>query len=419
MRKRLNRMMALGLALTMTIGMMACGTEAEVSKQITLGGESLVAGDYLAAVVAYKSAIDLDKYEIEAYKGLVTAMVGDQRDSEEIKEVAEEVTDILSELNDSKQGITDEKKESAVGFYKLVSNALATDLNGQVEVLKMGVDVLGEDSNLSGVYEEKAKELVDHYLAGNNLEEAKQFAEELVQTIPSNTENEELAKEVAQKAEEEQALVDILMTAQEYILAKDWQALADFSGSDELAIIKEKIGDVGNYTYVFGGGTTGIGIGYYSMEGCNCDEWYVGEYIDGLRSGNGGWYWAMNNASGLYIDNYEGAWSDDKPNGSGYRYVESSGKIYEDKNVTVKNGLYDGIFIENKVTEDGYEYTVEYQIVDGKFVEVEVEDWLKENLPEGHYPYYAVYRTLDNGGETAYWAYVSYDAQLQGIAHFK
>ena len=81
--------------------------------------------------------------------------------------------------------------------------------------------------------------------------------------------------------------------------------------------------------------------------------------------------------------------------------------------------MYDGIFTENKVTEDGYEYTVEYQIVDGKFVEVEVKDWLKENLPEGQYPYYAVYRTLDNGGETAYWAYVSYDARLQGIAHFK
>ena len=420
MRKKANKFMVLGLTLAMTVGMMACGTEAKVAKQLTLGGESLIEGDYLAAIDAYEAAIDLDKYEISAYTGLVTALAGDQRDSEEIKAVVEEVSVVLAELNDSKEGITDDKKEAAEGFYNLAANAVSTDLNEQVEVLKMAVDVLGEDSSVATTYEEKAKELVDHYLAGNNLEEAKQFADELAETIPSNTENEELAEEVTQKAEAEQALVDILMIAHGHIEAKDWQALADFSGSEELAIIKEKVGDVGNYTYVFGGGTTGLGIGYYSMEGCDCDEWYVGEYVDGLRSGNGGWYWAKTSDDGLYLDIYEGAWLDDAPNGEGHVYIENSGTVIRDMTTNFKNGLCNGTFTETGIDdEDGYEYTYEYQIADGKYVEIEVKDWLKDKVPEEKYAYYVVYRTMDNGAERAYWGLAYKDAQTEGVAHYR
>ena len=419
MRKRINKILVLGLTLAMTVGMMACGANAKVAKQITLGGEYLVEGDFVAAIDAYEAAIDLDKYEISAYTGLVTAMAGDQRGSDEIKAVAEEVSVVLAELSDSKQGITDEKKEAAESFYNMAANVVSADLNEQVEVLKMGVDVLGEDSGLANTYEEKAKELVDYYLAGNNLEEAKQFADELAETLPSNTENEELAEEVTEKAEAEQGLVDILMIAYEHIQANDWQALADFSGSEELAIIKEKVGDVGNYIYIFGGGTSGLGIGYYSMEGCSCDEWYMGEYIDGIRSGNGGWYWALNNDDGLYIDIYDGTWADDAPNGSGHRYVERGGRVICDETVPVKNGLYHGTFVEEETASDGYAYTVTYEVVDGKYAEVELKDWLKEKLPEGNYAYAVTYRELDDGRETAYWRYTTYDAALNGIAHFK
>ena len=418
MRKRTNKIMILGLVFVMAVGMMACGKGGKMDKILSLGAENLMSGDYLAAIDTYREAINFDKYELSAYIGLISALVGDQRDSEEIIDVVEEATDAMVELKESNKGMTDDQKASTESFYTFAAGVFAGDYEDEVAVLEKGVEVVGEESTLAETYEEKVKEAIDYYLSGNNLEEAKGFADQLVATVPSKSENVELAEEVEEKAESEQGLVDILMIAYDQILLSDWQALADFSESEEIEALKEKIGDVGNYTYIFGGGTTGMGIGYYSMEGCTCDEWYVGEYVDGNRCGEGGWYWAVNNTDGLYLETYYGAWAEDMPNGDGHRYVERCGEVLLNENVTLKNGLYNGTFTVNATASDGYEYTLTYEVVDGRYVEIEVKDWLKEYVQDGMYPYAVAYRELEDGRETAYWRSTSYDGNLASIAHF-
>ncbi|MBQ8041116.1 MAG: hypothetical protein IJ274_14830 [Lachnospiraceae bacterium] len=410
MRKKTKRISILCLTVALALGMTACGKEAKIEKQLTLGQASMDAGDYVAAITAYEEVISLDKYEIAGYEGLVNAMVKDNRDGEEIKAVVQEVTVVLEELKATETGIPEEKKAEAENFYVQASTAFSGNADEELEILKSGVGVLGEDSQLADTYETKAEDLVEHYLEGNNLEEAKQQAEQLAQTIPSNPENETLVEEVTEKADAEQGLVDIILKAHGYIEAKSWRSLAYFSESEELAIIKEKVGDVGNYTYIFGGGTTGLGIGYYSMEGCSCDQWYVGNYVDGIRSGNGGWYWAKKDGSDLQVEIYEGNWENDMPNGNGHLYIKYGDKVLGDEDVIVKNGLLNGTF-----TRVSGQYTGTYEAIDGIYVEKKAPDWIKDELPEGYYVYWI---GNDASGEGEIVSYVSYGSK-HGIAHFR
>ena len=420
MKKRINRFIIAFLTLTLVVGMTACGKEAKIEKQLTLGETSIEAGDYVAAITAYEEVINLDKYEIAGYEGLVKAMVGDQRSGEEIKVVVQEVSAVLTELKESETGIPEEKVVAAESFYIEAANAFSGNAKEEVAILKTGVEVLGEESQLADTYETKAEELVDYYLAGNNLEEAKQFAEELAETLPSNTENEDLAEEVAEKADAEQVLVDILMTAKDYIDAKDWQALADFCDSEEMNAMKEKVGDEGNYKYIFDGGTTGFGIGYYTEKVYNSCIWYIGDYVDGLRNGNGGSYLSFNVSNGdLFSEIYEGDWVEDVPNGNGYLRVEDNGILRFEKEGGVRNGLMHGTFTETATESDGFVYTYTYQMIDGIRVEVEVEDWIKEKLTKGYYPYYIVYRTLDDGSKKPYVGQYLKSPLLEGVAPYR
>ncbi|MBO5341729.1 MAG: hypothetical protein J6A73_03475 [Lachnospiraceae bacterium] len=398
----------------MALGLVGCSTEAKVERQLELGASSMEAGDYDAAITAYEEAIALDKYEIEGYEGLVVAMVSDGRSNEEIAGVVAGVTDAITELKASEEGLSEEDKAAAERFYTLASDAIAGDMDMEIAIMEEGVGVLGEESQIADAYEDKVNEVIDHYLAGNNLEEAKELAGQMATTLPSNENAQDTAATVTEKAEAEQDLVDILMIAYEYIQNEDWAALAEFSDSEELAIIKEKVGDAGNYSYIFGGGTTGVGIGYYSMEGCPCDEWYVGDYVDGMRSGYGGWYWAYCKEEGYSYEIYEGDWANDAPNGHGHVY-DSDGGIFADDEVTVINGLYDGTY--TRVYEyEGILYSGTYEVVEGVPVDQDVPDWIEKE--DGWVYASLVYYELVDGREAVNWVLVP-EGHLCGVAHFR
>ncbi|MBQ7833362.1 MAG: hypothetical protein IJ336_07295 [Lachnospiraceae bacterium] len=403
----------------MTLGLVGCSTEAKVERQLELGASSMEAGDYDAAITAYEEAIALDKYEIEGYEGLVVAMVSDGRSNEEIAGVVAGVTDAITELKASEEGLSEEDKAAAERFYTLASDAIAGDMDMEIAIMEEGVGVLGEESQIADAYEDKVNEVIDHYLAGNNLEEAKELAGQMATTLPSNENAQDTAATVTEKAEAEQDLVDILMTAYEYIQNEDWAALAEFSDSEELAIIKEKVGDAGNYSYIFGGGTTGVGIGYYSMEGCSCDMWYAGDYVDGMRSGYGGWYQTFIGEEGLYLDAYTGDWVNDIPQGEGHEYTIKDGEVIEDFDVQVTDGKISGTFDFTFNMKDGTVYVRQFEMFEGRYVEIDVPDWVAEAVTEGKYPYCIAYYTSEDGYESAIWAEASYDEKLRTVSHFR
>lgn len=416
----------------MALGLVGCSTEAKVERQLELGASSMEAGDYDAAITAYEEAIALDKYEIEGYEGLVVAMVADERSSEEIVGVVAGASDVIAELKASEEGLSEEDKAAAEKFYTTASDAVAGDVHIEIAILEEGVGALGEESPIADAYAEKVEAAINHYLEGNNLQSAKDYAEEMATTLPSNENAQDTAATVTEKAEAEQELVDILMTAYEYIQNEDWAALAIFSESEELAGIKEKIGDVGNYSYIFDGGTTGTGIGYYSMEGCTCDQWYVGDYVDGMRSGYGGWYHAWHDETGTAnYSIYTGQWVDDMPHGNGnikkYVYISSIGSSEEvaDTFVWVENGtVMTGNFNIWVTWSDNTVDKIEYELYNGLPVEIELESWISEewiieNTEGGRYPYGVVYSTNENGSKSADVVFANYnDEPWQNVSHF-
>ncbi|MBQ9135164.1 MAG: hypothetical protein IJX66_03600 [Lachnospiraceae bacterium] len=403
---------------TMLAGLTACSQEAKFEKQLELGAESLNAGEYETAITAFETAITLNTSSLEGYAGLVAAMNLNDTDPEEIKELVKEVNDIIRKMSSSETGMTAEEIEMAEEFYMEAANAVSADAKAELEVLENGVEALGEETSIASVYVEKADELIQNYLSENKYEEAVAQAEKVAENVPSDIYAQELATVVTEKAQTEQELIDLMLAAIDIIEAEDWQSLADYTESDELAAIKERVGDAGSYIYLPDGGNTGMGIGYYSFEGCECDQWYYGYYVDGMRSGAGGWYWAANYSEGLYLETYYGEWSEDAPNGTGYKYYEYAGYV-EECAVTVENGLLEGIYSHDFVdSKTGTVYTSYYEAVDGEYVEVEVEDWLKDDVPEGRYCYCIVYIDHGDGTESAQWLHTTYGAKY-GISHFR
>ena len=418
MSKRTNKIGTLFVMTTMLAGLTACSPEAKYEKQLELGTESLHAGDYETAITAFETAITLNNSSLEGYAGLVAAMNLQDTDPEEMKELVKDVNDVIRKMHDSESGMTEEEVSLAEEIYLEAANAVNTNPESELEILENGITALGEESEIAQVYIQKAENLIEQYLAEQKLEEAAIQAEKLAETLPSDTETLEYTSAVAEEVSAQQELVGLLMKAVDLIEENDWQALADYTESDELTVLKEKIGDAGGYTYVIGGGDTGTGIGYYSFEGCECDQWYYGEYVDGLRSGEGGWYWTANYSRGLYIETYEGEWSNDAPNGSGYKYYEY-GDYVEESEITVSDGLTTGTYThEFTDSKTGETYVATYEAVEGQYVEVEVEDWVSDDIPEDMYCYCIVYIDRPDGSQTAMWLHTYYDSKY-GISHFR
>lgn len=314
MKRKSGKYLILGLILTLMLGMIACGKDAKIEKQLTLGQTCMDAGDYVAAITAYEEAISLDKYEIAGYEGLVNAMAKDNRSDEEIKAVVLEVTVALEELKATETGIQEEKKTEAENFYLQTTNLFNGNIEEELGILYSAIAVLGEESQLVDAYETKTEALVKLYLEEYDFENAKRYVDLLAITLSSSSrkeeletliiEKEKLVQIVTEENEREQSLEEILWTVRGYIEEKDWKALINFNNSEKVSIIMEQVNDEGRFVYIFDGGTTGFGIGFYPTGINNWGSWYLGEYVDGLRSGYGGSYWAIDDC----VDIYEGPW---------------------------------------------------------------------------------------------------------------
>jgi tetratricopeptide (TPR) repeat protein len=412
---------AVMLTLCAMLCLTGCGSQAKkVVKQLTLGEEYMESEDYEKAVEAYEAALALDEYSIEGYTGLITAMVKNESPAKEIYAKAEEGRAVIQKLASSDEGMTDEQTENAADFYKAVVDAYEdTDADDEaiLAVMKEGAEILGKDSDIAEKYTDKISELVSFYMDGKDFESAKQYAGELSDVLPESDTAKELSEQTETIYNEEQPYVDTLLKAVEYIDAGDWQGLADFADTDEVKALNEKIGDVGNYVYVYGGGTTGKGIGMYSMEGCDCNEWYYGDMVDGKREGQGSSYWCSNFTKGLYIENWVGEWSGDAPNGSQHEYHSYNGEV-EEQDVTVVDGLYDGEFTYTVTVETGEVLSGPYTVVKGVPQAVEVEDWIKPYIADNEICYWIQYYIASNGHRNAEIA-TTLDTTRLGMSHYR
>jgi hypothetical protein len=317
--------------------------------------------------------------------------------------------------------MSDEQTENAADFYRAVVDAYEdtdADYEAILAVMKEGTEILGEDSDIAEQYTDKISELVRLYIDIKDFESAKQYAGELSDLMPESDTAKELSEQTETIYNEEQPYVDTLLKAAEYIDAGDWQGLADFFYTDEVIALRNKIGKGSNYVYIYGGGTTGKGIGLYKMENYNYSVWYYGDMVDGKREGQGGWYYCTKDYGVLYIDNWTGEWSGDAPNGSQHNYYCNQ-TVIDESDGTVVDGLCDGVWTFTKtflntvpgLYEAGEVWTGSYTCVNGAPQEIEGNDLLKATGPDNSILYW-ISETGDN-------YFFALDTDRIGMRHYR
>lgn len=142
------------------------------------------------------------------------------------------------------------------------------------------------------------------------------------------------------------------------------------------------------YFYYFGdrnaqGLPEGTGIAVYGE-----DQYYYGEWKDGLRSGKGMWlkmYYqdkASSAADPVFIaHSYEGAWLDNLPNGEGHEHYDldigraaPQSRYFQNVIGTFRDGLYHGNMYINTLNADGNVQEWKGEAKDGVFKTFEGRD---------------------------------------------
>lgn len=297
-----------------------------------------------------------------------------------------------------------------------------------IKFLITGVAVMLACATLTGCTSEEEREAAakykaeaEKYVEGNNYEAAQKSMKKALEQTPKDEELLKASEELDKKAEEMNAYTKTLEAAIAAIEADDAQALNELQESDAGKALAEMIGDEGSYIYIAEGGKTGKGIGYYSFTDCDCNEWYYGDFKDGIREGNGTWYYVnpdMGDGT-LYKEVYTGQWSADKPNGSGHQYIASGDTVHTNQDFTVKDGLFYGTYQINDTLEDGTPVTGSYTLVDGKYQTISDEELIANSFAVPADPHLAIAFLFDGTGAIRSCTMIYAQDVTEGVAHFR
>lgn len=461
--RRITRFFTATLCVMMLAG---CGVP-KYDKQMKNAEKYMKEGTYDKAVEAYSKAIGFKEESLEAYHGLLTAMISGESNATDISGAIDDGLILIETIVMSEEGFeTDEDKALAIDFFDIALGRIEDYSDEKFAFLDRGVRLFGDAYNYDEEFMKQisdigdafiqesdylnAKDYVDkmtatyadntglkeyaakiyaeciavfcsnieYYLSGNNVVYAKEYADIAIGLFPDDETVKDIAATTYVRYEEEQGYIEVLKSVQSFVEEGNWQEIANLVESEEYKKLTEKIGDAGSYIYMPQGGTDGMGIGYYSMEGCECGQFYLGELAGGIREGYGKWFMAENSEGALYSYLYEGNFSNDVPNGEG-RIISYIGE-YEIENWegTFNNGLLSGTFTYELYNSDlDKTLTATYTITDGVYQPVEVKDWVREDR-EGEYVFCIAYDTLPDGRATASYASIPVDAAKVGVMHF-
>lgn len=268
----------------------------------------------------------------------------------------------------------------------------------------------------AGEYRQQA----EYYVEGNSYARAQEAMDKALEQTPKDKELQEAAEKLNQKAEEMKSYNETMEAAMKAIEKDDAKALDELQESEAGKALAEYVGEAGSYLYLPEGGNSGTGIGFYTFEDCDCDQWYYGDYQDGKREGNGIWYYASSHTDdgSLYKEVYDGAWSGDVPNGKGHQLIALGEKVDTDQDFKVKNGLFHGTYqIEDKL-EDGTVVTGEYKLKKGKYVTISDEELKANNFEVPEEPHLAIAFLYDEAGEIKSCTMVYAEDVTKGVKHF-
>lgn len=172
--RKLKSLLAMIMVLVMSLSLAACGcgkTEDKLQAQLTLGAKYLKAKEYDKAQTAYREALDMDKYSIKAYEGLITAMLEEEPVSdfvpEEVVTVINEANEAVVKLKEEKGNFSKAQIEEVTSFYTTMSELTENDPEVFVETMITGTVALGTESDIGETLKEKAPQTYQEIAAGN------------------------------------------------------------------------------------------------------------------------------------------------------------------------------------------------------------------------------------------------------------
>ncbi|EOT27476.1 hypothetical protein C805_01584 [Eubacterium sp. 14-2] len=267
---------------------------------------------------------------------------------------------------------------------------------------------------------EKYRSEAETWLEGNNYTKAQEAMEKALEQIPEDEELQAAAEEINKKAEEMKGYNETMEAARAAMEADDAAALDALQESEAGQALVKMAKDTGSYIYLPEGGTSGTGIGFYTFDDCDCDQWYYGDYQEGRREGNGIWYYASSRTEdgSLYKEVYNGQWSQDAPNGKGHQLIALGDTVDTDQDFDVENGLFYGTYDVKDTLEDGTEVTGKYELQNGKYVTISDEELEANNFVVPEEPHLAIAFLYNEAGEIKSCTMVYTEDTTRGVKHF-
>ncbi|MCR4901700.1 MAG: hypothetical protein K6A23_02490 [Butyrivibrio sp.] len=154
------------------------------------------------------------------------------------------------------------------------------------------------------------------------------------------------------------------------------EAIEDLVGLERFEAMSYSLSGTTNFYYLGETNESGVpngkGVAVYAD-----NQYYYGDWVNGLRSGEGGWYqyYPEYNTYVVTCHQYVGEWSGDYPNGQGQEHFDYNAELMDEASFYVQNvignfseGYYDGEIYLINVYKDGNTKEWYGNLVKGKFV---------------------------------------------------
>ena len=345
-----------------------------ISRHLNLGKKYLIQQNYEAAIVAFNKVIEIDERCLEAYVGGMEAYLNTE-DVDGTITLFEQARTIAGGL---KGEALSNNIEYIEAIYLYAERVYMKEKNKIAEILEEGLLITDSQSikeALTRTYIEQA----DTYTVSGMYKEALEIYDRLLEF---SLENEEVLSKLSsclktyldllvsrgdfrqvrlliekykkysldvdfsailsgieemERIEADNiAFMQKIYTAME---SEDYTSLFELDQTEELQKFLERIDE--QYIYVPDADTSlsGIGVGLYKF----AEEqyyFYFGDYIEGIRSGDGIELYYSNTQGGQY-EVYSGKWKEDKPNGQG-TLTRYRGNMTQIINGNYANGFCNG-----------------------------------------------------------------------------
>ena len=434
-------------------------SEKRYERKMDVAEKAMTDSNYEEAVTAYEAALGIFDDRVPAMNGLLSAQIS----AGESDGARENFTEFRTTITGFDADKVTENSEDIVAFYEYADD-LYSDTDSLIDAYKEGYNLTNDNGlkkNLVTAYVDRADAMDNSdyenkiaaygdaldldstnesalsgrkacaYAVLDDMMDAQQYdqAESFINTYADSMSDVDFSS-YTEKIESERALMtarhDLMEQVISLMSASDYAGMMDVDGSDNASTVVANM-DGDSYVYATDGydsSYTGKAAGVYTYSTLLSSGYYFyyGDYENGVRSGQGTMFVKMDGYNQAYLV-YEGAWSNDKPNGAGTETSVNEDAGDELVTVTRSGNLVDGLF-DGEVTvslvsndeEYGGTYTGTFTASNGDAPDI------RENYPDLDFSDVSedktVYVVLECDGSPMYWHFSKGSAAKLGIHTF-